>query len=98
MARIDLSPKSFCKTMGLACASLRCHILISDGDSCRLIAGGSPCLLRFFEVGVAVVAATRDALAVAISGLVVLIAFLSLVLAPFLGSEAAFLAGQSLSK
>ena len=46
---VDPSPKSFCKTVGFACASLRCHILISNGDSCRLIVGGSPRLLRFFE-------------------------------------------------
>ena len=95
---VGVDPKSFCKTMGFAYASLWFHILISNGDSCRLVVGGSSCLLRFFEeAGAAIVVATRDALAVAVSGLVVLIA-LSLVLAAFLGSEAAFLAGQSLSK
>ena len=46
---VGADPKSFCKTMGFACANLRCHILISNGDSCRLIVGGSPRLLRFFE-------------------------------------------------
>ena len=45
---VDPSPKSFCKTVVFVCASLQCHILISDGDSC-LIVGGSPCLLRFFD-------------------------------------------------
>lgn len=62
---------------------------ISDGESCRLIVGGSPRLLRFFEgVRVAVVTAARDALTVEISGLVVLIAFLLLVLVSFLSSRA----------
>ena len=52
---VDPSPKSFCKTVVFVCASLWCHILISDGDSCRLIGGGSPRLLRFFdEVGLGV--------------------------------------------
>ena len=59
---VGADPRSFCKTMGFVCANLRCHILISDGDSCHLIVGGSPRLLRFFEdvteeVGVAVAAA-----------------------------------------
>ena len=88
---IDPSPKSFCKTVVFVCASLRCHILISNGDSCRLIVGGSPHLLRFFEdVGVAVEAAAMGALAVSNPGLIVLIVLL-LVLAPFLSSGAAFL-------
>ena len=87
---VDPSPKSFCKTVRFTCASLQCHILISDGESC-LIIGGSPCLLCFFEdVGVAVEAAAMGALAVSNPGLIVLIVLL-LVLAPFLSSGAAFL-------
>ena len=89
---VDPSPKSFCKTVGFACAGLRCYILISNEESCRLIIGGSPCLLQFFEkVGIAVVVAAMDTLVVANSGLIVLIAFLLLVLVPFLSFGAAFL-------
>ena len=65
---VDPSPKSFCKTVGFACASLRCHILISNEDSCCLIVGGSPHLLRFFEgvgLGVSGVVAIAAGAAVA---------------------------------
>ena len=89
---IDPSPKSFCKTVVFTYTSLWRHILISDGDSCRLIVGGSPRLLCFFEdVGVAVAAAAMGALAVSNPELIVLIIFLLLILARFLSSRAAFL-------
>ena len=78
--------------MVFVCSSLWCHILVSDGGSCRLIVGSSPRLLRFFEdVGVAVAAAAMGALAVSNPGLIVLVVFLLLVLAPFPSSGAAFL-------
>ena len=66
---VDPSSKSFCKTVGFACTSLWCHILVSDRESC-LIVGGSPRLLRFFKViglGVAGVAIAAGAAVAAAS-------------------------------
>ena len=60
---------SFCKAVGFMCASLRCHISISDGDSCRLIIGGSPRLFRFIrfeEVGGVGIAAGAAVTAISI--------------------------------
>ena len=51
VVRVDVwIPKSICSTVGFACASLRCHIFVSGGNSCRFIVEGSPLLLNFLVV------------------------------------------------